>query len=1048
MATTNLTEATELPAVRPLYFVSTFTRPGQWLFWSLWGLLGLTLVALLAAYYSDYAAVVHTTAVADVQAHRVAISTHHFDGRAVSSWAQAYSGYMTLVASSIEVSVPLVLIWTLIQAVGWAGLLAASSRIGGVWGYAIYLVVAVGLISGNGVQLLVGADPYRLATLAYILVWLAPAFAFKQRMLSLALPGQVLLFTGLYLAQAAIAYGLAGMAGIHQVSTFSLPALMMVVLFMLLLLAREPINLLFLLATNSRELERRQPLWVILAVAVLMLSALGLLLARELLGISVAPAIAPVHVLVLALAVGVVTGQNVYHQLRGFIPSQLAYVVFVLSGSLLTAGIVAYGYASAEVLITGQVEWLVAYAFTVIGGLYLVYVLLHFTDYLRRRVNVFYVLMEPPRPTNVRFVVVWFIAITGLVYLEGQNRWRTIAMTTGAYSNLKADNALLSGDQDAAVAQYQNTVNRLTDLPGLSKPAGDLKANYQLASLYFAPRREFAAAGRYYEQAEAFRPFAYARLNHGTLLTAAGRRVEAVVALNAAVPAGADARVHSNRAGLLLQLGEPDSAIAALKRAIALEPGQGWLYANLAQVYLAHDRRDVAAPLLRIAGTMAPNDPRVRVNAVAYELQYPVPDRWPRLGGSSATVDATSGPTAVWDRLNLTWLALRRASLATGAARREAIRHALSVAEQLEQGTGGELGEAHLARLMGQLLADSLVNARSRAEFIGQHLREVRALGYHAVGAYYFGKGVAPMAAVYFGRAAEAGLPEDSLPEAWMIAETGDGNRAVIQLDQFRARYPDRSREVAREVSLLERANGLAEQAQQTWSGGAYTLSEQLRMARYADQAGLFAWAVQALVTAADEDSTTVLPFIAAGRLYREQSDSAALQNLLAGRARRANDDLLRIEIARQYLRLNRAPAARALLDSVAPSGLRSDSLRYEWQLTQATWLAATGQSDSCLALLDRLIAQQPLDERPLQLYTERTLQSQPVAAFDRVNRALDLNDRSPRLWTLAAQLNAQISRPREAAEAAQRAISFTWPEARRRALTAALAQYLEPAPE
>lgn len=1043
MSARPLTAAAELPAVRPLYFLATFARWGRVTAWVLWGLLALALGALLLAEAWPAALVLELLPVIDGTTRLVDVTTHTVEGIALATRAPSLSGYVTLVAAPLEVSLGLTLAWAALQAVGWGALLAASSRITSAWGYAIYVVVGWALVSGEGAQLIAASDPYRLVVGGLVLAVLVPAYACRQRLITLSLAGQVLLFTGLFAAYYGGAYLLGDAPGLHRVTTHALPALVAVVLFTILLTAREPLNFIFLLTTNGRTPERRQPMWVILALALSLLALGGLALANDVLDLGLSLYVRPLHLLALALLVAPVTGQNVYHQLRGMMPAQLAFVLLILSCGLLTVGTALYAYAAGEVLLMALVERLAALVYTVFGGLYLIYVLLHFIAYLQRRVNIYYVLLEPPHPTNVRYLVVWFLGLMLLLFLEGQGRWRTVQLASATLSNQRADNALLQGDLSSALDAYRRTVN---DVSIVERPRGDWKANYQLAALGYSSERSLAAAAAYYRQAEVYRPFVPARLNHANLLVAHQRRAEAIVVLAAPGPGADDPRLLSNLAGLYLAAGQPDSAILTLKRAVAADPSVAYVYANLAQVYRAHGRDELAGPLLRVAATMAPRDPRVVVNAAAYALERRVPERWPRLDLEQAR--RADWPAAA--RLNLALLAVRAAEQATTVeerARRAAEADAL--ANALVDDDRIEVGQALLIKLMTQLAADSLAQAHSRAEFLAERVSELRGLACHTMGVHYAAAGAYPKAADYFGRAARAGLSTDSVAEGQLRALSGDLVTAATQLDRYRAYHAEVWNEVAREVSLIERAVGQAEQALMTYPSARYTAAERLRQVRYATLHGDQAGAAEGLEAAAAADSTSAQPYLLAAEFVRAGNDSLPLLYLRAGRARLPQSVLLRLAQARVQTRLGQVAAARSLLDSLQaelpePRTRAADSLEVLWQTAQAEWLLTTGQDSAGLGLLERLIARRPLDDRLQRLWVERMARRDVSEAMRGLYDAITLNDHSAQLWALAAQLNARVSRPREAREAAERALSLTWPEARREALRQALAAALE----
>ncbi len=941
--------------------------------------------------------------------------------RTLPCLAEAYYAFTFYSAGPIAVSA--VLVWALagFAVLGWAALLAAATRMDGVWGYALYFVFGCWVYMAEGARLFFGTDPWRLLSLALGLACLAPALLFKNRIVSWSLASQVAVNAATLTTYLLMGYVLHGFAGLHQLVTYPLAAAGIVVIFFVFFTSRELMNLILLVATNHEQVNRRQPFWRILTLMLVVVLSLWVLAAQAYGYLKSDGWLAYASVLLAITALcAVFTLQNMYHQLREWLTVPLAFALFILGAGVLACGTLLYAFGSGEYNVMSQTLRFTLLVYALISTLYLLYLLVYFTPYLRKRVNIFYVFLEPPRPTPLRFLAAWFITLVVVALVEGSSRFRTpMCWLTGA-NNQRADNAQLMGNAAEAKRSYAAT---------LTSAAGDVKANYNLAALTLAEEGPLAAAGTqvttWYDNAETARAFAYARLNHGNTLMARNLRREAIAAYQRHISRWPDARVLNNLAGHFRAGGEPDSAIHYLKQALLLAPSDGALYANLALIYSENGKNEEARKFLQAAVEVQPARAAVLQNAAYWNmtagLQNPIP-----LSGSAPSLADTTLPTAT------------RYSLALAELHAGRIAQADAAANSLLR--AGEPPEALMLKLLTLAQTDSIDNLLSRYAFLYETVPYYRALAAHTLGVYYAQHGVPEAAQVYFTQSAQNGkqlkLGADSLLAAYTLADAGGYDAAYTLLGKYRAYHPEAYKPATREIAILLRAFNKPELAE--WDLADATPEEILRLGIYAHQAGHLEITSQVYQQLVQKDSLTTVPYLEIGRMFRDQADSLALIQFDAGLPRNPKDVLLLTEKARSLLRMGRSTQVQAIMNELSAS----HGTHPEVQLLQAEAALAARTPAPAQTLLEVLHAERPLDTRiTLQLAAVYVQTNNPVAALKLLDRAVTLNPQNYRLWLRYAAAALAMNQDADARIGADNALKTTYTETQRKQVQAELKQ-------
>lgn len=1016
---------TELPHVHPLTFYFAFGAKARRLVWVYY----LALVAgLVGAVYYVHHPETHVvrygvenevfSELLPIAEATVGARTHDLLFPVFSSWPRFYP---------VGLTTPL---WVLLafgafQALGWAGLLAFTSRLQSFWRYLVYAVFVIFLVTTEFSSLIAEKAWSRTVVSGLLAaLFLVPAYLFQRRSWALSLPMQVVVFglgfVGLYTA----AYGAKGYTGVHQVATNPIPVLLLPWLIYCIHLSKDGVNLLVLLATNSRSKTRRLPLAGLIPVLFVWLGLCAYLfwLATGYRVTGPEVTLRPLYVLAALSLVSLITSQNYYHQLRDTLPSNLAFALLQLSGGVLAVGLIAFAAATGEQLLIVQTEWLFGVALGLVSLAFTGYLLGHFWYYLQARSNLFYVLMEPPRASAVTFVVVWFIALAGLVYLEGNERWGSFRVPLAVRFNQQADRARAMQDTATAHQFYLIANNYL---------ASDPKSNFYLGQYAeVLPQYSDEAVGQFYRNAEALAPFPAARLAHARYWFEVSDTLKATQAALHQRSRWPDSRALHQAAAYQRMLGRIPDAVALQAEAARHVPNAPYLATTLAQQYWQVGQREAATEwLLYALRRIRPTDALALQQATFLEcaLVPPAyPSRLPRIVADNfVATDSSAQPD---QGFTLAVAAYRQGNAAAVAA--------------LQPKNDPLLGRTDflLLGLLKDFGTDSMALAQSRQALFLAGQPQFAGLASHVLAWGYFSKQQPEMAAVYYREAASRGWPDDSLRAAEMLADAGQLGDAALAFSELVERaVPQRAFAARRQLAFTLLALGQDSVANEVWDFAQASAQDLLRTARHALRYGNDERAVALYQGAVAIDSTSAAAYRQLAEDFRYLDPPQALRHARTGLRYHPTDPEL---LTRQYQLLveGQSPAADSAYWRL-PKPLRDN---WAIALSQAEYRLFSGDTLAAAAAIDSLArlrqASPELLFSQLNLYWHQRRYDDGLA---RLNGFLRFNDQNAEVWRQYARFAQASGFTAYAQTGVERAIALSATEAEQNALRTEFAALL-----
>jgi tetratricopeptide (TPR) repeat protein len=1012
------------PFIRYDYFVGLLSPLGRRMLYGLQAILVLAAVLLVLNYHMPTLWHQPLATVADTQLEEVILEPVTSQYRQLNILGRAHSHYLTYTAPRMVPNMTVVLLCFGLIVLAWACLLAAASRMEGLAGYAIYFLFTSWIyISGTGA--LIGGTTFQMLWAAVImLVVLGVAYLFRARILPWSTPYQIPVFGAMLAIVFGVIYGINGLAGLYKASTTGLPILLVLVLFALLMTSRNLLNLVLLLLNNRSTAARRSPGWLVM-LALLLAAAFQIMLALpylDFLGFELPfhLGIRPVHVFVLASVCNIVLIQNVYADYRDQVPSLGAFVALVIGLNLLALATWALFAANQEFTFRTQIERTSAMLFALVGILQLIYIFINFYPAISKKVNVYYTLSES---RLFRFEAVWLSAITLFVLVEGQNRWRLYYSMITAYKNASADYSLMVQEPNDALIFYND---------GLGFSPHDIKSNFNRASLliergkFYQDDNESFQIIKHYEDADYQGQYAPACINLGNFWQLLAQNERAKSAYRTHLQIQPDPYIASNLARYYLNDNQPDSALVFLKSGLQDNLELGELYSNMAIVYRRYGKFREAEQFMALAQESAPANDYILENAQLLALlrrQIPA-------AGSQLTPEITNRPT-----LNGALLAYRQS----------AYRQADQLATTLLRTEPS--AEVALLKVMTQTEVDSMENAISRYRFLTEQYPDYKGVAGHNLGVYYLKKEVPEMAANYFEQSVAGGFQLNRLNEAYMYLDAGLTDKGYTLLAQFKIDNPDLASRAAREMALVELAEGNETAAKALWDMNDMTLYEAIRLARYGfNMQGNEQLANTYLQTWVDKDSSLVEPYLEIARFFLQEKSYEEADKLVGyGLDRQPKHIPLLLTRAEIYIASKQQSKAQAALKQLESLSLnrpqKAELLRLQAQLAQES-----GNADETEKLLLEAFQLNPYSVellRPLaELYAEQKAWKK---GYDIVGKAFDLNNRNEWIWYYLGLFSAKNDMTESAIAAYQQAIEWSTDKQRiaqyRKALTELQAQ-------
>ncbi len=996
------------PFVRLGFFWKPLSRSSQLM-------LGLLLAATaigagLLVWASEYPFDSHTrwNLVADDVPSEVVVATVESNYRPLNLTAQAYLPFLQPTPSPISTGDGWVGLVALLSILGWAALLAAFTRVEGFWGYLILFLFSSYLYLGRFAKVLTGNPDLLLAGSAGLIVlFLVLAYLIQLRLVRLSVAGAFALFAGLLGVLHGLAWQIGGSAGLFEVVWAPVVVLFVIGVLALLLVAKDLSAIALYAATNARKPEHRLGYGGTLAVlgAVVLLGGLCLAQAYELVprqDLVIRPAwlVAP------ALLLTLFTTQNAYFQVSDLIPAPVAYGALLQGMALLLLTLLLGSLFFADHSLAYQLDRLVAGAFFGVSLAYWIYVAANFKSRLRARLNVYYILMFA---RVFRFEVIWMIALSLLLLLEGAYSWRSYYALMCSIKNTFADAEYLADAPDQALLWYEQAAGFMPH---------DIKANYNAAQLflttgsYVNDPSQVPRLIKLLEASDHRGQFPQGAAALALFLQISRQPEEALERLRLRPPGVQHPQLDALRAALFFQTNQPDSAIYYFKQSLEQKPGQAHLFLNLGHLYLAYQRPELARTYLNAAARLSPDDPYVRQARIFVELERPS-------GAIQAHEVAVSTHVQHYAaNYNLAWLAFQQgryelADTLAGALLQQAQRP-----------------EVFLLRLTAQAFMDSIGNALSRYYWLGENHPDYRASAAHNLALYYHSKGLSEVAEYLFGEAVAAGWETQRIEQALMWADLGQHDRAYRQLAVCRADFPAFDEPIRREMALLDFAHG-TELRFLPWDFKGITYHEAMRGGIYGRQANNnLEPALRFYQPLVDQDSSLTAPYLEIGRIYNNlgEYETGNLQ-FLFGLERDPKDIPLRAELARGYYSSQQTERGDSLLALLAgEQGQHPEVLRLQGFAAEMK-----GQPERALTFYEQLAASQPFDRSaylaaaPLYERLRRTEDGLRL-----LGQALRFNKRNPELWYWYARFAGPFGLEDDARGAFAQAVELAATEADR----------------
>lgn len=895
--------------------------------------------------------------------------------------------------------------------IGWTVVLAVSSTISSRWAFLFYLLFGL-FLHNTGVASTLLPDPLwgRVLEFGLIILFLGLAYLFQSRTLKVKLPGRLLIIGALVALLFGMTYQPQGWLTLQQMGGESFVFLTMVSLFFLLLIGKEPTNLLIYAATNQpQQRYRLAPPWILTIYGLwlgVMFFWVDEFLGLKLTGVTLG--FRPAHLLALSSILTIFLSQNLFHLVRSVVTSVGNFTLLLSAWALISLSTWFLFAATFDPVWVYAIERLAAILFAAVGLGHMFFTFTNHRFLLTNKVNGYYLMGNGPR---FPYPVIWLMGLIFLILAEGGESWKSLRLLPHSYAVQLADGYLLRDELEDARLHYEIALRATEASP---------KANYNLASLLLIDPDQWREAVRHYRLAGAGFDFPYGNLNAANLLIANNEGESAEEVLREGVERFPEnALLWTGLGNFFLKSQQPDSAIKAYQQALVADLDLGPVYSNLAQLYWQYQRPEDTREFFQAA--LETSDPGVAtlISASWYQLaagdsltlpdpkQYGYRDLLLSYNYQLLQIDQSPSPE---DRAQLKRLA-----------------------------DEAQAPDALMLDAYQMLRDDSVEYALSRMQFLTNQYPGYAAIGNYLVGIHFYERDLPELAKGYFERAGEAGDPRGWLYAAKMDIDLGRLAAGNDSLSVLRAREEALYEECSREIALLLSAVGQPLYAQTEWDLSTLTFDERVRLGRYADSAEYFTIALRTYQDLVAAEGSGVVPYLELGRIYNRYCDSLALVNLALGLKKAPRDPRLRLAYGEAWLCADQPERGLAQLDSArfgAELGPDSARLRARIRLAQ-------GDTAAAIAQLDTLIQADPYDRRSILLLAEVYLaQAKTFEGYTLLTNSLAANDRHPRLWYYYAAFAWRAGDVDAAANAEAQALALAFGPEQRAAMRADFASW------
>jgi predicted Zn-dependent protease len=980
----------------PLHqFFKIMDRPSKAMYLLLYCALLLSSVVLTVALNDPSQWVVEVDTFHAQQLETVPLRTFEWQYRSMDTEIGAWQEDVTYFASPMQPKSWIVMLFCLLQIIGWAYLLTAASYIKNYVSYVAFFFYGMAIYLSGAFEM-VAPDHAIFFNIGLTLLVFVPAYLFQQTILNWRFAFRLPLFFAVTALPFVLVYVYRDWVGIHATSVSMFPLLVVLGLVYCVFVAKDLAQLVFFLGSNAKNPKWRLTPTMYLAVLV-PVASISFLMMHNAMGwhflesgdfpLKAMHFLAFMSILMPGLNqnIGLTVKESINN--RSFSMLVTAFGLVSVSSMFLQVGLGDYLYLHAIERLFSVMMFLGV----LVHSMYMFY---NFGPLLSARLNLYFLTMMPKR---LMYVFVWGVMVLAALGLDASEGMKTQRLLKAVAFNRSADQEMLEGKTMEAIALYQAAA---------TIAEGSVKANYNQAMLLMQVGGDGYQIRECLRKASGFVPFVPAWLNLGNLELSDASPDQAKRYLKQGLELVSDAKISNNLAQAYLLLDQPDSAVMSMKQALLQDPENPNYYANLGKIYLQHGKLQEAKKFLQEGLSLDQTNAAVVTNALFLNLK----------ADAGLKID-----DRVWSDPEILSSRSSRFNHAVDRYKSRDYKAASSVIDTLL--AASETPDVLFLDGMLRFERGDWEGAISRMAFMDVNHPEYSKYTNHFLGVAFFSAGIPEMASAFFEASGSKGRMEDLLNHARMEIDRGDLAKGFALLNQARTIDTTLMSSVAREEALLQLANGEYLFASIGFDLKSLSADEWTRAGIYAGMKGNKGAALEAFRNAIEKDPKTVAPYLEMGRISIRTGDSLALENLEAGLKKNPKHLGLRVEQSRALMMANRIEEGRKQLSVLLQEAPQDPAVL----LLQAEFSAATGDTSLSIKQYKTLLQTRPLDQAVVLPLAR--LMRQKRMDFEGQNllaNVLMINPRNAEYWAELAYFERLLDRTQEVAGAARRAVSLT----------------------
>lgn len=983
----------KVPRIKSLYFYPGLSFIGKVIFiLSQVFILSLVLY-FLVLYFQKTDPAFPLVAVEDLFKTIVPVQKFHINYRTTELLFPVFNVFTTFNAEMAKPGLSTSLLFLIGQLLGWILLLFSSLKMKGYISFIVYGFFMFYIVFSSIAEMVFGKDIYLLGSLFIGLLFIAPPFLMARKILKFS-DGIILLYhLLLFILLLSLVYFKGGEVFLHRFSTGSLPLLFLLSSFIIVFSTRVFFEFLILVFTNSKKKESRMSLTYLI---ILLSLVFILLLFSSLSYFNILPHFKyfpePFLIVILLLLVAAPVFQNGYVSIKNVFKGNSGFIALLNGLFIILISVLIYAILAGEKTIIFQFRTLTSICLPIIFFFQILYLYINFGKQLKERMPVFSILHLP---TKIRFISVWFMLAFSVLLAEANWGWRGLAFIRTISDNAKADNGLLQNDIPYSISWYRNA---------LKFTASDPKANFNLATLLIQNKGSLDSASAHLKQASSFfKDFWVSGLNHANLNLLFGNKVAATEILKEAILVNNSPWLFNNISYIFYKKNMPDSAIFFLKSSLNSSYRIPETFGNLALIYHRYGKPIEAGKFITLGLENEPKNENLAVNAISISLNQ-----------DTLLYTEEPDPEQIQTESllnNYSLLALKKGDLTL-------TEKLTDISVSKNPGAEPLLVKIHL-----KFLQDSLLNSKTRAEYLNYAYPEYGSLAYHNLAVDYFNTEVPEMAAYYFQKSSTSGIGLDSLNYASAVIDKGDPENGYRLLNEVRAIVPDAWIPASKESAMLLRAFGQGQYAFTDWNFEDINIEECMRMTKYAALSGNRVEALEAARLGQAVDSSSILPYFEMGKIFSGLKDSLAFETFDLGLLKSPDNDSLLIAKAEALLNFGNPKEAKKICSKIT---ITNDSLQLK--RLKARILIAENNLKDASELLKSILKVNPLDKKSCILLGRIYLnQEKNTEAYRLFFEATEINFCNADLWFHFAEAALKLNMQKESGYGAIKAIEFSY---------------------